>query len=243
MDQSSRFRKIINSRFYTSSIKAYKRWSENYDGETDNDNLMLTYDNLILKSLLSATDLRDKGILDYGCGTGRNWTELQKYNPVKIIGCDTSKEMLKKLNEKLPEADIHLVRNNKLLFLKNRSIDVLISTLVIAHIKDIRKIFCEWDRVLKKNSEIILTDFHPVLLEKGGERTFYYKNKTVKIRNYVHKIPEIESLLGEFGFKVNRKVEYKIDKEVKPFYENHNAVNIYNKFYGTYFIYGIHLTR
>lgn len=241
MDQISRFKNVFYTRLYSSPVNAYKRWAASYDCETDN--LMLAYDNLILGSLLPGVSLQGKRILDFGCGTGRNWEELQRYYPAKITGCDVSKEMLKKLNEKWPGADAHLIRDNKLPFLENRSIDIIISTLVIAHIKDIEKTFCEWNRVLKENGEIIITDFHPVLLENGGERTFRHKGNTVKIRNYVHNIPKIENLLYEHGFKTNRKIEYKIDEGVKSFYENHNAVEIYNKFYGTYFIYGIYLTR
>ena len=53
----------------------------------------------------------------------------------------------------------------------------------------------------------------------------------------------IEEILFRFCFKVNNLIEFKIDESVKHFYAKQKALNLYEKFYNTPFIYGIHLSR
>ena len=67
-----------NREIMKSSRSGYRIWSESFDNEKDN--LMLTYDEIILNKILTPSLLQGKSILDFGCGTGRNWHELLKYN-------------------------------------------------------------------------------------------------------------------------------------------------------------------
>ena len=143
----------FNPFLFTSSLRAYNKWASHYDDEEDN--LMLLYDSKIQELLLSSINIKDKFILDYGCGTGRNWNNILKKNPEKITGCDISKEMLKRLKDKFPNADVHLLKKNELSFAREKSIDLLLSTLVLAHIKNVGKLFVEWDKILKLNSDIV----------------------------------------------------------------------------------------
>jgi ubiquinone/menaquinone biosynthesis C-methylase UbiE len=221
--------------------EGYKIWSESYDDEKDN--LMLTYDEIILKTLLSKIDLSGKTILDYGCGTGRNWFELLKHDPDRIIGCDISSEMIDRLKRKYSFAESFLIKNDKLNFLSNKECDIIISTLVISHVYDIENLFIEWDRVLKDSGDIIISDFHPDLFAKGGTRTFKQAGKSYKIQNYIHHLREIEELLCRYGFTKITLIEKMIDEEVKGFYIKKNAEHIYSRFMGIPFIYGIYLKR
>ena len=220
---------------------AYNIWAEIYDNEQDN--LVLHYDNIILKELISKIQLKDKIIFDYGCGTGRNWPLLLDNNPGKVIGCDISQKMLHKLKEKYLNAEVYQSKDLKLSFLSDNTCDIIISTLVIAHITDIEKMFSEWERILKNKSDIIITDFHPELLAKGGVRTFKNGIDVITIENYFHSIKTTEEILSHFRFKVLNHIEKKIDENVKHFYEKQNALKVYEKFYNTPFIYGIHLSR
>ena len=235
-------RKIkILSKNIQSPETAYNIWAENYDNEQNN--LMLFYDNIIVQQLIYKINLKEKVILDYGCGTGRNWNSILKFNPAKIIGCDISGEMLKKLKSKFVDAEVHVNKGNKLPFLLDKQVDIIMSTLVMAHIKNIKKTFAEWIRVLNNTGTIIITDFHPELLAAGGSRTFNHNNKTITIQNYIHSIKEIESLLSSFGFGTLKLIEKKIDADVKHFYAINNALPVYDKFNGIPFIYGMMLSR
>jgi ubiquinone/menaquinone biosynthesis C-methylase UbiE len=221
--------------------EGYRIWANSYDDEKDN--LMLIYDEVILKQLLSNIDLSGKIILDYGCGTGRNWPELQKYYPAKIIGCDISPEMIYKLKNKFNDAETYLITDEKLDFLNDNSCDLIISTLVISHIQNIEKLFAEWSRLLKESGDLIITDFHPDLFGKGGARTFKQEGKSYKIEHHIHEINKIEKLLLSLGFNKINFIEKLIDENVKSYYIRKNAVHIFERFKGTPFIYGLHLKK
>jgi len=220
---------------------AYDIWAENYDNQPNN--LIFYYDKIILTDLIYKINLKQKVILDYGCGTGRNWQKLLEYEPEKLIGCDISVQMLDKLNSKYGNAETHVIKNDKLPFPDNKFVDIIISTLVIAHIKKIKCVFSEWDRVLKNSASIIITDFHPELLAAGGLRTFRNKDAYITIKNTIHEISDIENQLSSLGFKTVNLIEKKIQPDVKHFYEMNNAIHIYEKFKGAPFIYGILLSR
>ena len=220
---------------------AYNIWADTYG--QDNNNLTLHYDKIILGKFLSEIDVKNKTVFDYGCGTGRNWELILQKNPSKLIGCDISQNMINQLKKNFPDAEVYKTDNLSISYLANNSCDIIISTLVIAHIKDIQKMFSEWERVLKNKSEIFITDFHPNLLSKGGKRTFSKGKELNTIKNYCHPIKTIEKILIQFGFKIINLTEYKINEEVKKFYIEQNAINVYNKFYNTPFIYGLHLSR
>ncbi|PJA98734.1 MAG: hypothetical protein CO128_05785 [Ignavibacteriales bacterium CG_4_9_14_3_um_filter_30_11] len=234
---------ILNSRENNlkSPKDAYDIWADSYG--LDNYNLTLHYDNIIINKFLSEIDVKDKTVFDYGCGTGINWEVILQKNPSNLIGCDISQNMINQLKKNFPDAEVYKTDNLSLSFLPKNSCDIIISTLVIAHIKDIQKMFSEWERVLKNKSEIFITDFHPNLLSKGGKRTFSIGKELIIIENYCHTIKTIEEILAQFGFKKINLIEFKIDEEVKQFYNEQNAIKVYNKFYNTPFIYGLHLSR
>lgn len=236
-----RIRSKLNNKELVSPKEGYKIWAEIYDDEENN--LMLQYDEIILDKLIEPLNLKGKTILDFGCGTGRNWNKFYQNKPSKLIGCDVSYEMLNKLRSKFPEAEIHLMQNDDLSFLQDKSCDIIVSTLVIAHLRKLTDIFTEWNRVLKDKAEIIITDFHPDLLAKGGTRSFSFKGRIVKIENFNHTIDIIKILLYRFGFRQRAFIEKNIDEDVKHFYESKNAINVYNKFKTLPFVYGLHLTR
>lgn len=220
--------------------KAYDLWSEQYDEQPDN--LMLALDEDIFSNLITFASLKDKTIADIGCGTGRHWKQLLKYRPARLIGLDISKGMLQHLNEKYPFTETRLISHSTLP-LQNNSFDMIISTLVIAHIRKIKKAFYEWNRVLKSGGEIIITDYHPELLGKGGDRTFLYHGKLIAVKNYIHSIEEIRRLAEIMNWQIREFTERKIDEKVARYYEEKGATSIFKKFQGTPLIYGMYLKK
>jgi ubiquinone/menaquinone biosynthesis C-methylase UbiE len=188
-------------------------------------------------------NLNGKTVLDFGSGTGRNWNELMNYHPDRLIGCDQSPEMINKLKSKYPLAEAYLINNEKLDFLKDKECDTIISTLVISHVKDVKQLIHEWNRVLKDSCDVIITDFHPDLFLKGGIRTFQHTGFNYRIENYVHEVWRIVDLFSSIGFWKVMLLEEVIDEKVKSFYLKKNALHVYEKFKGTPYIYGIHLSR
>ena len=217
--------------------KAYNIWAETYDSE--NDNLVFKLDEGILISLLEKINLNGKSILDYGCGTGRNWERLLSFHPEKITGCDISPNMLEQLKDKYPEFDAYLIKKNSSLPLKSGSFYFILSTLVIAQVNNLEKIFHEWNRLLKPGGKILLTDLHPAILSAGGKRTFEKDGRIYEVKNYIHSIERIKNFCGNLNMEVSGFEERLISKETKDFYERKNALHIYKRFFGMPLVYGM----
>ena len=192
---------------------------------------------------MSDIDIKNNIIVDIGCGTGRHWKKLLAGNPKKITGFDVSVEMLKLLNQKFPGVETYRLLNNKLPELKNESCDCVISTLTIAHIQNVEEAITEWERVLKPGGHMIITDYHPLALAKGGRRTFVHLGQTVAVKNYVHTLDNLKSIAAQLGLQLFRSMEKVIDDSVKLYYEKQNALPVFEIWKGTPVIFGMHLIK
>ena len=234
-------KRIFRKQRISDPREAYDVWSQGYDDQPYN--LMLNLDEQITGKFLEEIDLTGKTIADIGCGTGRHWKKFFSKDPAKLVGFDISPGMLDKLKQKYPLAETHLLEGNKLSALGNSSCDLVISTLTIAHIENIEEAFAEWNQVLKPGGDIIITENHPVALAKGGQRTFRHGGKLLSVRNYIHPIEKMRDLAGQLGWTETRFTERIVDDDVIAFYQQQNALAVYEKFLGVPIIYGIHLKK
>ena len=222
-------------------VEAYDLWSSDYDMQPGN--LMLHLDKRLFESLIENVNIKGKQVADIGCGTGRQWPAILGKQPADLRGFDVSGGMLGKLKDKYPLADARRVKDNTFADIPDASFDIIVSTLTVAHIEDIEEALQAWCRILKPDSEIIITDFHPHTLAVGGKRTFKHNNTLIAIRNYIHPIFTIKDVLLKNNFHMVSQQEIKIDHSMKSFYENAKAMHVYEKYKGFPIIYGIHLKR
>ena len=223
------------------AAKAYDLWAQNY--ESEDDNLIFELEKKILEKLFLDIELNNKTVLDYGCGTGRNWQNIISKNPEKITGCDVSSEMLRQLKLKYPRAETHLIKEKNFPPIPSGSIDVILSTLVVAHVKNIKKLFGAWNSYLNPGGVIIISDMHPELLREGGKRTFMHENKNLEIKNFVHSIEDIIRICSGLNLQVEEISEEFITRERKEFYERNNALHIYDRFRNMPLIYGMRIRK
>jgi ubiquinone/menaquinone biosynthesis C-methylase UbiE len=221
--------------------KAYEIWSANYDKQPGN--LMLDLDESIFSDLIENIDLRNKEIADIGCGTGRHWQKIYAKNPSGLIGFDVSGSMLEMLKLKFPFAHTQKTTDNLLKPIPDASMDVIVSTLTIAHIKNIEEAISSWSRVLKNNGELIVTDFHPSLLANGGKRSFSSGGRSLSVKNYIHSIGKLKKTFYDAGFTLIREEERTVNEDVRSYYEKKNALAVYERFKGMPVIYGLHLRK
>lgn len=221
--------------------RAYNLWAGQYDLQPDN--LMLAMDEELFSDLLRQVSLPGKAVADIGCGTGRHWGKMLLQQPVRLAGYDASEEMLKQLKQKYPDAETHLSRQRHLQHWEDRSCDVIVSTLAIAHIRQIESSFREWNRALKTGGDVLITDYHPDALAKGGDRTFRYAGKVIAVKNHIHSLEKIGRLASRLGWEVMSFAERKIDDRVRHYYEKQQALPVFERFRGTSFIYGLHLKK
>ena len=237
----SSLKNFFNKKQFTEPADAYNIWANIYDDQPDN--LIFYLDGKITDDLLNTTNISKKIVIDIGCGTGRHWKNFFSKQPAELIGYDVSEKMLQKLREKFPTSKTYLLQNNSLSKTKNEYCDIIISTLVVAHIKNLEDAFKEWNRVLKKDGEIFITDFHPSALKSGATRSFRHKEQMIHIRNYVYSINDIRSLAEKINWKEINFIEKKINQDVQHFFKGEEAINAYHKNLNMPLVYGLHFKK
>lgn len=220
---------------------AYNLWAPNYDQQPGN--LMLHLDDLLFSDLLGRVQVANARVVDIGCGTGRHWKKIMSFGPGSLTGIDVSLNMLDRLKQKYPAAKVQHVSNIHLSTLENETCDIIVSTLTIAHIQGLRELLSEWQRILRPGGDILLTDFHPDLLLKGGKRNFFNEGKEVVIKNYLHSVNEVKLKSFENNLYPVFTKELKIDETMKTYYHRSNALHIYERYKGSPVIYGMHLKK
>jgi ubiquinone/menaquinone biosynthesis C-methylase UbiE len=225
----------------TDPRRAYNLWARGYDSQPGN--LMLDLDEKLFSELIDPLDIKGAVVADIGCGTGRHWTKLLAKQPARIAGFDVSEGMLRKLNAKFPTAETHLLAPDNFVEMPNSSCNLVFSTLTIAHIQDTYSALSEWERVLANNGDLVITDYHPAVLQKGGQRTFRHNGRLVAVKNYVHTIESIRDLARQLQLKEIRFNEKIIDESLRSWYEQQNALAVYEKYRGSPVIYGIHFKK
>lgn len=223
------------------SVTAYDIWSKNYDEQPGN--LMLDLDEALFCKLLQGLPIHQKKVADIGCGTGRHWQRMLDMRPAKLTGFDVSSGMLRRLEQKHPGAETYQITDNFFKDIPSKSYDTIVSTLTVAHIKNLGEALQAWCRILKPNADILITDFHPSTLAFGGKRTFRHDNATIAIQNFVHLTSSIKEILLAHGFRLVAQEELKIDESVRHYYEQQNALHVYDTYKDFPIIYGMHLRR
>jgi ubiquinone/menaquinone biosynthesis C-methylase UbiE len=223
------------------AANAYDLWSESYD--TQPGNLMLDLDETLVTDLLTCVDLTGQTVVDVGCGTGRHWPKLQDKMPASITGFDISAGMLSRLQAKFPGAMTWQTTDNLLGNLPDYSVDFLLTTLTIAHIRNAEEAIRSWSRVLKNEGFLLITDFHPEMLQKGGRRNFQHEGKNLSVVNYVHPLEIIKKILTSCRLTVVRQEEKYLNEKVKHYYESQNALAVYERFEGSPIIFGLLLKK
>ena len=220
---------------------AYDRWATDYDDQPRN--LMLQLDEQIFSGLLQDLDIKDLTVTDIGCGSGRHWKKIWDKGPKQLTGYDVSAEMLLLLQKKFPGSTVYKINGNKLEHSPDESVQLIISTLTLAHIENLPDALSEWNRVLQPGGHIIITDFHPLALQKGAKRSFKHKNKMFTVKNFIHSIDEIQIISGQLQWQVVRLEERMIDENVKSWFDEQDARAAFQSFKGTPVIYGLLLKK
>jgi ubiquinone/menaquinone biosynthesis C-methylase UbiE len=150
-------------------------------------------------------DVKNKIILDMGCGFGDHAEKISKQKFKKLIGFDISKELVKFANEQeITNSTFYVGDMSKKLKHENSTFDVVYSSLAIHYIKNINKLFKEVNRVLKKNGIFCFSTGHPIfnLVNQNDEHIIGFKKQSIGQRiiygNYFDESPKLNDL-GSLG--------------------------------------------
>ena len=119
-------------------------------------------------------DLKDKNIIDLGCGYGWHCIYAKEQGANKVCGIDISDKMLMEAKKKSEGYDIEYYCGaiEDMVFPKE-SFDIVLSSLALHYIDDLDSIVKKVKSLLKKNGTFIFSCEHPIFTSYGSQDWIY----------------------------------------------------------------------
>lgn len=174
-------KKIIIKKQYDRIGKDFIAGKKEYFSDSESADMKF-----IRKSLPS---LKNKIILDFGCGSGDDIKRYEKMNAKRIYGIDTSKYMVAEAKKQVKEPEnifLSDIQNTKF---KNNFFDLIVSRFALHYLKNFDKAYGEINRILKKSGYLIFVVDHPVQDLAMQSRKEYGRKEIVEIKLYKNKVP------------------------------------------------------
>lgn len=143
------------------TVAGYRIWSATYDRP---GNGLFGFEEAFVHDIIDA--LPAGTALDAACGTGRHSEYLARRGH-RVIGVDSSPDMLARARERVPAAEFHEGGLHRLP-LPDDHVDIVVCGLALAHLRDLRPAFAELVRVLRPGGHLIVTDVHQELVALGS---------------------------------------------------------------------------
>ena len=139
----------------------YRQWSATYD---EPRNTLFDVDEPVVHEIVDAFPV---GLaLDAACGTGRYAAHLVGQGH-RVIGIDSSPEMLAVAAARVPEAEFRLGDLHDLPA-ENDAFDFIVCALALAHVPTLQPVMAEFARVLRPNGHLVISDTHHDLILRGS---------------------------------------------------------------------------
>lgn len=221
--------KMKEGRKFLDVNKLYTEWAKEYDKE---ENLVTFLEEQISGEFIG--NVKNKKILDYGCGTGRYAIPLAKKG-AKITAIDFTKGMLNIAKDKAKKAKVKIdfsqqdITNYK----PKKKFDLIISMLVLDHIKNLRKVLGIINKASDLGTEVIISNIHPEMLrkdlnEKTGKAQGYLREGR-QTNQFYHPLSEYVKLMLEKNFVLTRIENLVYSKE---YYSNKKLFKKFKTFRG-----------
>ena len=192
--------------------QGYDIWSEAYDSTP---NPVVSMDSRHTIAMLSPQP--GELILDAGCGTGRNFSKLQRAGG-RAIGIDFSYGMLKVARRNLGDfpADfpVLLADLERTLPFENSSFDAVLCALIGEHLSELRHVLQEFYRVLRPGGRLVFSVYHPQMAAAGIEANFEQEGVEYRLGAFHYTVGEHERFLAEAGFVDTMTTEFTGDEEL-----------------------------
>jgi SAM-dependent methyltransferase len=159
-DEKLRDRGVLAER--VSTVTAYQQQSAGYDAEAGGG--LFAADEPVVAEYLSG---REPGVaLDAACGTGR-FAEFLARRGHKVIGVDSSPDMLALARRRVPDGEFHVAELDRLP-LPDDSADVIVCALALVHVPRLKPVLAEFARVLRPGGDLVISDVHHELVSRGS---------------------------------------------------------------------------
>nr|WP_206440506.1 class I SAM-dependent methyltransferase [Streptomyces scabichelini] len=142
------------------TVEGYRIWSETYDGP----NSAFDFDEPIVREIVAG--LPTGVALDAACGTGRLGALLAEHGH-RVVGVDSSPDMLARARERVPTGEFRLGDLHRLP-VADDAVDVIVCSLALTHLPELRPVMAEFARVLRRGGHVIISDIHPEWVARGA---------------------------------------------------------------------------
>jgi ubiquinone/menaquinone biosynthesis C-methylase UbiE len=143
------------------TVEGYRVWSGTYD---DPGNAAFDIDRPVVGEII---DTLPPGVaLDAACGTGRYSRSLAERGH-RVIGVDSSPDMLARARERVPEGEFRLGDLHRLP-VADAGVDVVVCALALTHVPELGPVMAEFARVLRPGGHLVISDVHPESVARGS---------------------------------------------------------------------------
>jgi len=184
-------------------------------------------------------NVKNKSILDLGCGYGETDKYLKKLGARYVLGTDISNHMIDIANKenKIPGVEYQVLPMEEITSI-DKLFDIVISSLAFHYIKDYKKLVKDIYNILNENGILIFSQEHPLATatildqtiednhieinnkryyllsdyNRNGLRNMPWNGEIVK--KYHRNISELINGLIEAGFKIDKILEPNPTKEI-----------------------------
>lgn len=126
----------------------------------------------VLKALMP--DLRDRSVLDLGCGFGWHCRYAREQQASSVIGVDISERMLQKAREMTDDPAISYVRMPiEDIHFADAQFDVAISSLALHYIESFEAVCAKVHACLRPGGAFIFSVEHPIFTSRGEQDWIY----------------------------------------------------------------------
>lgn len=171
----------------------------------------------ILKKMLPK--LNDKNVLDIGCGFGWHCRYTSENGAKYVLGIDISENMINRAKKTENQNNIeYKCIAMEDLDIKDKSFDLVISSLALHYVKDFDSICKKVYDVLEKNGDFIFSVEHPIFTSNEKQDFEYTDDNEIShwpIDNYLHESIRHTNFLGEDVIKYHRTVETYLNTLIK----------------------------
>jgi len=180
----------------------YEEFAEDYD-QWKEFQIVTQAEEKALLSLLG--DLEETNILGAGCGTGRYAKRFEDCG-ARVVGVDISKKMIQVAKTKTRTVS-YIVADASHLPLKGNTFHLVLSALVINHIKDLALFLTETLRTCRAAGEVIISSVWREGFQKVTEFPEYFgKDFEFTVQEYLYPPNVLHKELSKLGAKVSHSI-------------------------------------
>jgi SAM-dependent methyltransferase len=183
--------------------------TEKYAKNVENHPYHRLYNHPALLSLLPL--VKDKTVLDAGCGTGF-FSEYFVNQGAVVTAIDITPQMVERTRTRVPSATVLQADLSKPLPLE-KQFDLVFSSLTLQYLEDWQHVFAEFARVLNASGQILFSVHHPFEeFKTSGENYFAVEKRersgsAGKQISFRRSLSSITDTLYQTGFAIERVLE------------------------------------